>query len=389
MARAGVNFSASYEGKAFVMKRTILVTVSSLLVCFIANDTVEAQPALRELENRLNRLIAPPSEPPATPPAPRDTVEAPRRAAEPGYVGMFADNAGVGVRGALITSINRGGPAEAAGLRTGDLITSANGALVSSIDDLSSVLDRANAGDTVVFNVLRDGATRSVKVELSRRPGSDAPAIVPPAPSSALPEPAPGERDSAVRRGSLGVRVVAVTDEWRIRYGIPVRRGAFVQSLTTGGPAERAGLRIGSVIVSIDGRRVDTPDDLVGYIRTTLAGQKVDIDYYQGDRLDRIQVELGTIGASPLVRPSSPPRVTTPSILPGTIFGEDRPALRKIESVIDRLVAPAPAPAPAAVPVAPSSETVELRAQVEALQRQIEGLQRQMVELERRLAEKD
>jgi len=268
------------------------------------------------------------------------------------------------------------------------LITSANGSLVSTIDDLSSVLDRAKAGDTVIFNVLRDGVTRSVKVELSRRPSSDTAPILPPAPSPALPEPGPSGSDSAVRPGTLGVRVVAVTDEWRIRYGIPVRRGAVVQSLTPDGPAQKAGLQIGSVIVTIDGRRVDTPDDLVGYIRTTIAGQRVDIDYYQGDRLDRVSVELGGTEAPTLVRPSSPPRLTTPSRSLGPIFGEDRPALRAIESVIDRLVAPAPSSAPLApssVPVAPSSETEDLRAQVEALQRQIETLQRQIVELERRL----
>lgn len=357
------------------MNRPILCTVAVALLSCLGHGVVDAQPALRELENRINRLLAPPAEPPETPPAPRGAI------AEPGYAGFFADNAGTGVRGALVTSINSGGPAEAAGLRTGDLITSANDKPISSIEDLSGILGVAKAGDTVQLDVQRSGTARKLTLRLTKRPASGVSPDVPPRPEPLLPEPRADGGPSA-EHGTLGVRVVPVGEEARIRYGIPVRRGAVIAELTSGGPAQAAGLKAGSVIVSIDGRRIDSPDDLVGYIRTTVAGQKVEVDYYWRNELRRVQVQLGKPNASVLSRPTSP-RAATPSPAPGPIFGEDRPALRKIESVIDRLVAPAPA----GVPVAPSSETVELRSQLEALQRQVETMERRIAELERRLAD--
>lgn len=355
----------------------MICAVGGMVLSLLANAVADAQPALRELENRLNRLLAPPSESTETPSDPRAAT------AEPGYAGFFADNAGTGVRGALVTSINSGGPAEAAGLKTGDLIASANGKPINTIDDLSGVLGGTNAGDTVELNVRRDGITHKLTLKLTPRPTSGADRDAPPRPESLLPEPAGADRGTGTERGTLGVRVVPVDEEARRRYGISVRRGAVIQALTTGGPAQAAGLQVGSVIVSIDGRRVDTPDDLVGYIRTADAGQRVEIDYYRGNELRRTQVQLGRPSASVFTRPTSPPRTSTP--LPGPIFDDDRPALRKIESVIDRLVAPAPS----GVPVAPSSETVDLRNQVEALQRQVEAMRRQIAELERRLAESE
>lgn len=351
------------------MNRSILACVTCALVFWTISDTV-AQPALDELESRLDRLREPTTVPPATSP---DTSAT---AAEPGYLGLYADNATAG--GAVVTSVETGGPADAAGIRAYDVIASANGAAIRSLDDLSDVLDRLNAGDTVNFSILRDGGTRRISIRLGRRPESAGPdtAGAAPWPSSSSTESYP-----TTAQPTLGVRVLPVNDETRIRFGLAVRRGAVVDSLRRGGPAQRAGLPIGAVIVSIDGRRVDSPDDLIGYIRTARTGQTVELVFYRGDRIARLNIELG---ASSGATAASPPPTTSdpPLVLRSPIFGEDRPALRKIESVIDRLVAP-----PAPVPAVAADETIELRAQVETLNQQVELLQQRIAELERRLAE--
>lgn len=352
------------------MNRSIFAYVSCALVSWTISAAL-AQPALDELESRLDRLREPTAVPPA---ASADTSAA---TGEPGYLGLYADNAASG--GAVVTSVETGGPAEAAGIRAYDVIASANEVAIRSLDDLSDVLEPLNAGDMVDFEILRDGGTRKISIRLGRRPanvGGDA-ADATPSPSTA-----PAESYPATTQPTLGVRVLPVNDETRIRFGLAVRRGAVVDSLRRGGPAQRAGLPIGSVIVSIDGRRVDSPDDLVGYVRSARAGQTVEVVYYRGDRIERLNVVLDAGGdASASRRPAT---ADPPLVLRSPVFGEDRPALRKIESVIDRLVAP---PAPVPVPAVAADEASELRAQVETLNRQVERLQQRVAELERRLGE--
>jgi len=66
-----------------------------------------------------------------------------------------------------------------------------------------------------------------------------------------------------VQRGYLGVNIVHVPLETAEAFGLPSRKGAMVHSVLPDSPAKRAGIRPKDVIVSLDGKAVDSPDDLV------------------------------------------------------------------------------------------------------------------------------
>jgi putative serine protease PepD len=71
--------------------------------------------------------------------------------------------------------------------------------------------------------------------------------------------------------------------------------GAQVAEVTPGGPAERAGLRTGDVITSVDGKRVAEPDDVAGAISSKQPGDEVSIEVRRsGGATDQIDVNLGT-----------------------------------------------------------------------------------------------
>ncbi|UNO42506.1 trypsin-like peptidase domain-containing protein [Streptomyces sp. MST-110588] len=70
--------------------------------------------------------------------------------------------------GVAVASVTRGGPADKAGIRPGDVIVKFGGAQVATIEDLTAALAAHEPGDTVEVTVARDGAERTVRVPLGK-----------------------------------------------------------------------------------------------------------------------------------------------------------------------------------------------------------------------------
>ena len=70
-------------------------------------------------------------------------------------------------------------------------------------------------------------------------------------------------------------------------------RGARVESVLEGSPAERAGLREGDVIVLFEGARVDSSWDLTRRVWRSTVGQNIELEVERDGRTERVSVELG------------------------------------------------------------------------------------------------
>jgi S1-C subfamily serine protease len=81
----------------------------------------------------------------------------------------------------------------------------------------------------------------------------------------------------------IGVASVTMTPELKTQLGVPVDKGAAVQDVTEGSPAENAGLRVGDVVTEFDGKSIATSSELVAAVRASKAGDKVSFTYYRGD----------------------------------------------------------------------------------------------------------
>jgi S1-C subfamily serine protease len=90
----------------------------------------------------------------------------------------------------------------------------------------------------------------------------------------------------AVRRGFLGIRLR------RTAHG-PDSIGIAVQDVVAGSPAERAGVRIGDVILAIDGEYVRTPEDLTARVRAMRPGDEVDLTISRGPDILPVHATLG------------------------------------------------------------------------------------------------
>jgi serine protease Do len=87
----------------------------------------------------------------------------------------------------------------------------------------------------------------------------------------------PQLKTGKVTRGYLGMSIADVTDEIREAFNLPEARGALVQSVEQGKPADRAGVRNGDVVVEIDGKPIRNNRELIDYISYLPVGTEVKI----------------------------------------------------------------------------------------------------------------
>lgn len=130
-------------------------------------------------------------------------------------------------------------------------------------------------------------------------PAATAPSLDPLATTPAAPEPALG-----TGKATLGVSVVPLTPETRAQYDIrtTARQGAVIHSVRPGSPADLAGLPIGGVIVTIDGKVVKSSDDLAATISAARPGQEVELRIMtDGDNIDTKSVRLAPAAATAIV----------------------------------------------------------------------------------------
>jgi len=175
------------------MKRTVIAVIVFSVWLGTARPA-PAQPILERLEqrirDRLNQRINPdkPDQPAVNPAAERPERDADK---EPGYLGVVADDKEDRGRGVRVLEVRPGGPAEKAGIRKRDLITGLAGIRVRQMSDMADVLELFPAGDSLTFDILRDGQLKKIKVTLGRRP---APAGQPPADVAPVEPPAAGPK---------------------------------------------------------------------------------------------------------------------------------------------------------------------------------------------------
>ena len=76
-------------------------------------------------------------------------------------------------------------------------------------------------------------------------------------------------------------------------YPVSGRAGALVQDVVEGSPADRAGLQEGDLVVAVDGKSVESPDELAGKIRARRPGEEVTITIVRGGREMELKAVLG------------------------------------------------------------------------------------------------
>jgi serine protease Do len=160
-------------------------------------------------------------------------------------------------RGALVSGVERDSPAAKAGLQPGDVVLAVDGKAVKSPRDLARTVAEYKPGSRTELKLWRDGAERSMAIEVAAQPGTE---------RARAGAEAPGE-------GRIGVALAPISPQARQQLNLPAdAKGAIVARVEQGSRAEKAGLRQGDVIVGVGSTATDDPEAVMRALREANAG---------------------------------------------------------------------------------------------------------------------
>lgn len=239
-----------------------------------------------------------------------------RHAGGSGFLGIGLEELSGEARGAKVRSVESGSPAEKAGLKQDDVIVRFDGEAVRSAAQLSRLVGETPAGRAVPLELSRGGATQKLTVTLGERhmrvfDGEDFPGMrqfrfelpEPPEPPEApeppnagsMPHTAPappraplpphawgGEGDMMFRMlpgmggpRKLGLEYIEMGEQLAAAYKLAGKGGVLVTSVDPEGPAAKAGVKAGDVILKFDGKAVAGAGDLRDSVAAAEGGKEV------------------------------------------------------------------------------------------------------------------
>ncbi|MCC6724140.1 MAG: PDZ domain-containing protein [Saprospiraceae bacterium] len=177
--------------------------------------------------------------------------------------------------GVLVSDIVPGGGAAAAGIRSGDVITSIDGKTLASRGGLSNTLSSYKPGDKIEVTFLRDGQSITTTVELTAKKQ---------------------ERmdfnfnfDDKIERNPCEVFIGVTIGSWGNG-----EEGVGVDGIIPGWPAEKAGLQTGDRILSMDGVEVNTHNELVIERDKHKAGEYFVVEYLRNGKIARTKAQFNS-----------------------------------------------------------------------------------------------
>ncbi|HTU00405.1 MAG TPA: Do family serine endopeptidase [Candidatus Sulfotelmatobacter sp.] len=175
----------------------------------------------------------------------------------------FADT-----KGALVASVSKESPAEAAGFKAGDVIVGYEGKPITKVSDLPRLVAATPVGRSVSVTVVREGQRLSLSPKVGTLPEERA---------AAAPAAEPASQDG------LGLAVQPLTPSLAQQLGVDDKSGLVVAGVREGSPADEAGIQSGDVILEADRKPVKTPEDLRQAVNAAKTGGPLLLRIHRAD----------------------------------------------------------------------------------------------------------
>lgn len=152
------------------------------------------------------------------------------------------------IRGALVSDVIKGEPAERAGILTGDIIIAVDGRKIQDTSALLRTVAVIPVGKKVIIAVLRDGQEKHLDITVGERKEK----------KELARQVQPSDR--------LGMTVQEITPEMAAHFGLADKTGVVVTQVKEGGAAEESGLRIQDIILQINRIKIKSMKDYLAEI---------------------------------------------------------------------------------------------------------------------------
>jgi serine protease Do len=156
--------------------------------------------------------------------------------------------------GALVANVINDGPADKAGIETGDVIIEFDGKNIKSVDHLRNNVSISKPDDLYNLTVVRDGRKKSFKVKLEKMPSDEQLAI----------------EDQTQSSNELGMEVSELNSSLRKEYSIANQDiGIVVTKVLINTPADEAGIKAGDLITRVGSRRCRSVKQFDSLVKNT------------------------------------------------------------------------------------------------------------------------
>jgi len=168
--------------------------------------------------------------------------------------------------GVTVSSVVAGSPADQAGLKVGDTITSVDGKKVNKGSELVADIASRKPGSKVNLSFLRNGKAQETSVTIADRAKLFA---------ARLGDDQENDDESAPKQSKFGVTVRKVTPEMADRLDMPAGKGVIVQDVKPGSFAEDVNLGRGDVILEVNKQPVNSEEEFAKVESSLKSGQDV------------------------------------------------------------------------------------------------------------------
>ena len=153
-------------------------------------------------------------------------------------------------KGALVTEVFPGDPADKAGIKTQDIILEVNGKEIEDSRDLSAMIAGLPVGETIKVMLLRDGKQKTVTVKITERDDTRV----------------AGKSEGGIQ-SAMDLEVADITEEVARKLNLNSTEGVYVSEVAPGGKGDQAGIQPGDVIKEINRRRIQNTADFEAVLK--------------------------------------------------------------------------------------------------------------------------
>ncbi len=100
-------------------------------------------------------------------------------------------------------------------------------------------------------------------------------------------------RTGTVTRGYIGVEQQNITEELASAFDLPQKDGVIIAGIVKDGPADKAGLKVGDILLKLDDKKITDTTQMLNQIAAYAPGDKKSVELLRDGKTETVMIEIG------------------------------------------------------------------------------------------------